>query len=270
MRSSASKFRALLLSLFVITAVLSFTACTYRGYRGEHAELCSVAWVNVPTAKGCIPNGEIINDAEVTPLDTDSYGRVLFSYSEDLSGESAYLLVMQYTEGEFVYYYPDLCYVFASIPEGCDVPDVDSPEALSLLDKNDWEKPIAKDKCEGTKTVRKKPEGKIKVNDSYFDNIVKEHHSSNGVFIHPKNSSSLVDGYYFLCADSYGRELYVVNTHLEEYTNKECIRYKYSFLVVVHPDKRYDASTVVLLDDPRAAQSDQSLIKEQNGWNTPR
>ena len=260
------KTKAVALSILFFVCACFFVGCTYKGYKGDTPELYTVAWNNIPTLYGYMSNGEVSYDASVKVLEKDGQGRVLFTYTEDYTEKSCYVLIMQRADDMYAYYYPDDCYVFIFAEEG--LPNLDGEEVAKLKSLNDWNKPIDEGKGEAAKIIRKKPEGKIKVSDYYFESIVREYHESYGRYIHPKNVS-FVAYYDFMRADDYGRELYVLYTRFYEYAEKIEVCYNFVFLVVVNPDKSYDSSTVILLEDRTATQEDMKKIKAKNDWNTP-
>lgn len=263
------KANVLTLAVILSLSTLFLQGCFYRGYKGEYPQLCSVAWNNIPTALGFSRGVEVAYDANVVVLETDDYGRVLFSYSEDRYGREANVLIMQRADDTHAYYYPDDCYIFVAFETENDTLDSKSDEIAELKRLNDWGLPLDESKCESTEIVTKKPKGELKVKDAYFEEIVRKYHENSERYVHPKNVSF---GSYakFVTSDDYGRELYIVDTTFEEYTDKTETHYWFSFLVVVHPDKSYDLSTVILLEDPRNPQADMKEIKQNNGWNTPR
>ena len=252
-------------------SLIILSGCVYPGYRGDYPELCSVAWDNIPLLYGYIPAGEIRYDASMEILETDDYGRVLFTYSEEPSYyryTSCYVLIMLRVEEEYAYFYADDCYVFVQYDKEESGLDVNSIEIETLKQLNDWGKSLNLTKMQKTKIRRKKAKGKIKVNDDYFESIVKKYYKNSDIFVHPKNVS-FVWYFLFLTTDSYGRELYAIETMLYEYTEKTEICYNYGFLVVVNPNKSYDLSTVIRIEDLKNTQEDVKSIKLQNGWNTP-
>ena len=263
MKNLFIKVKAFMLIFCLIISTSLFAGCTYRGYNGDHPELYSVAWSNIPNIRGCMSNGEVLYDAEVEILETDDYGRILFSYSEDMYGDSAYILIMQRSESDRAYYYPDDCYVYMNTVANL---DLNLNEIIELKQLNDWNGPLDESKCESTEIVRKKPEGKIKVKDAYFEKIVREYHENSDRYVHPKNIS-FVRYFEFSMSDDYGRELYVVYTNFDEYAEKTETAYEFIFLVVVNPDKSYDPSTVVLLENATSPQEAMKTIKAQNNWN---
>lgn len=266
MKNLFTRIQSIILVFALLISALLFVGCTYKGYNGDNPELYTVAWKNIPNINGFISNGEVLYDAEVEILETDKYGRIMFSYSEDIYGDSAHILIMQHSDSERAYYYPDDCYVYTKLFSSL---DLNSKEIIELKQLNGWNEPLDESQCESTAIVRKKPEGKIKVNNSYFEQIVREYHENSDRYVHPKNIS-FVRFFEFFDSDDYGRELYVVYTDFDEYTAKTEIAYTFIFLVVVNPDKSYDPSTVVIIEDPNNPRDEVKQIKLQNGWNTPR
>lgn len=261
---------ALIFALVISTFLIA--GCTYSGYKGDYPELCSVAWKNIPTIYGFASNGEAVSDAVVEVLETDSFGRILFSYSEDTNGYGGfgcYILIMQKSDGKKAYYYADDCYTHIVFENENVLIDLDLSEINELKELNDWNKPLDESKCESTDVVRKKAEGKINVSNSYFEKIVREYHENSGRYIHPKNVSFVLF-FEFGIADDYGREMYVVNTRFEEFTDKTETNYEYVFLIVVNSDKSYNASSVVILKDLANPKDEVKSIKIQNNWNMPR
>lgn len=272
MKNLFIRIKAFVLIFTLLISAFLFAGCTYRGYKGEQPELYSVAWASIPTLSGFRSNGEALYDAVVEVLETDDYGRILFSYSEDVrdyDGFGCYILIMQRTDGEKAYYYSDDCYIYMDYENSNVLIDVDSSEIEDLKALNDWNEPIDESKCEVTDIIRKKPEGDIKVNNSYFEEIVREYHEGSGRYIHPKNSS-FVDYYRFGISDDYGREIYVVFTSFEEFTEKTEINYEYVFLIVVNPDKSYDSANVIILNDIANPRDETKQLKAKAGWNIPR
>lgn len=275
-----TKVRAIALLLVLVLLLATLSSCIYPGYSGPYPELCSVAWANLVEVRGYCSDGELSGDAEVKVIETDSYGRVLFSYFEreyyrDGDGgyqAGIYLVVMQSKDAEKVSYYPEDCYRFVKVDEAEKgdkrVYDPDVIEELKRI--NDWEKPFDSSKCDSTEIVTKKPDGKIKNGnkDAFLEGIVERYHIRSGRYISPKNIS-YVGFSRFVVADDYGRELWAVYTSFEEHTEKMVINYRYTFLIVLMPDGSCDESTVVLVVDGNNAQSEAKLIKEINNWNKP-
>ncbi len=266
MKAFLKKISMIVLAFSLLISCLFFTGC-YSSYEGEHPDLCSVAWVNIPTLSGYISNGEVVRDPDVSILETDSYGRVLFFYSEDEGGRRGYALVMQRSDGANAYYYPDDCYVPVTLASSEERPDQNANELVALKALNDWGLPINETKCKKTEIVRERLEGKLDLDEEFFDKIAIVYLGNAGLQIQPK--SYLFARYFrYVTSDDYGRELYYFLADFNKYTHKSETQYSFGFLVIVNPDKSYDMSTVVLLEDENDPREDMKRIKEQTGWNT--
>ena len=268
------KLRISALFLVLVLSLLMFSGCfRIPEYKGPNPELCSVAWANLVDVRGYCSDGELSGPPTIEILQTDTYGRVLFSYSEEYyysEKKGVYLLVMQGCDESNASYYPDDCYyhIFADVVDYKCVYDTDIIETLKLI--NDWEKPMDTSKCESTAIVTRKPEGDIKnaESDSYLEKIVERYYERTDKYVDPRNIS-FVRLSRFVMKDDYGREMYIVYTNFEEYGNKVEIYYSYKFLMVFTPDGNCHEESVTLMNDPNNAQNDVKQIKEMCGWNTP-
>ena len=262
MKKSSAKAKAVILVISLLILIAFPTGCMHSRYRGDHPEAYSAILAAAPGVRGFASNGEALYDSYIGFLQEDGYGRKLFGYSEDY-GET-YLVIVQCSDDANVYYYSEDCYAY--VKEAYENISLDSSEVDALKVLNDWEQPIDREKCERTEIIRDTPDGKIDVYDTYFEGIVEEYHKSSGRYIHPSNVS-FVRTYDFLCSDADGKELYVLRTHFEEFTEKTEIYYSYTFLVLINPDKSYDPSCVVIVDDITAPQQQIKAIKAQGGWS---
>ncbi len=268
MRKSLIKICALMLT--VTSLILSATGCMYLKYRGDYPDLCTVAWCNVPTIRGHGSNGEALYDADVEILETDNYGRILFSYSEMRGPTLA--LVMQYRGNDTVYYYPDDCYVFIpsySHDEEEIQVDPKSEEVLSLKTLNDWDLPIDESKCERSEILKRKPEkDKLKIKDHQFETVIERYYEKADIYVNPRNISFVRYSSY-LMSDSYGREMHVIYTYFEDYYDKHINTYSYTFLAVFDPDENCYEDSVTLIEDTMHPQQYVKSAKATSGWNTP-
>ena len=267
MNTKLIKLKALILAIVLVFSVLLTTSCIYPGYSGDYPELCSVAWANLLSARGTGSNGEAIYDPDVKVLQKDSLGRVLFAYSED-RGAGVHLLIMQKSDENKAYYYPEDCYLFITNESNFPKFDLESEQIFALKAQNDWDLPINESKCESTEIVRKKQEGKLELSDSDREKIIKEFSSNPDKQLKP-GSVSLYDNTGFITSDSYGRELHIVTTVFSEITDKSEKNYYYYSLIIIMPDGSLDVSTVIILSDMENPQDDVKKIKAENGWNTP-
>lgn len=270
MRKNLIKICALMLT--VTSLILSATGCMYLKYRGDYPDLCTVAWCNVPTISGHGSNGEALYDADVEILETDQYGRILFSYSEQRGPTLA--LVMQYRDKDTVYYYPDDCYVFISRDVSGDEwqektvdPTCDAVTSLKAL--NDWDLPIDESKCENSEILKRKTKkDKLKLSDHQLETVIEDYYASSDIYVNPRNVS-FVSYSSYLASDSYGREMHVLHTTLEEYHDKHTTYYSYVFLAVFDPDENCFSESVVLIENPMSPAQFVKASKEASGWNTP-
>ena len=76
-------------------------------------------------------------------LETDAYGRRLFSYHMSL-GQTEVLLIVQKTQEPWVYYYEDYCYL---LKEGSDA--FTAEETNWLKEQNDWDQPTFSENMRG-------------------------------------------------------------------------------------------------------------------------
>lgn len=277
------KTNAILLVAVIILTLLLTTGC-YTGYKGDYPELCSAAWANLPVASGVSSNGEVTYDPDVIVLETDGEGRTLFYYNES---RSSYwnILIAQKSDGEKVYYYPDDCYL--SYPwldeylliayERLDINnDVNnmvyeciSEEELSAFKAlNDWGLPINETKCESAEIITKKSEGNNNPGETKLEEYAEAYYERVGRYIHPKNSNLARFSSYITC-DSYGRELYIIESWVEDFSEKYETMTYYNLLMVIMPDGSCDTSTIILVENPYECCDAVKEIKQSNNWNTP-
>lgn len=264
------------LALLMVLALVTVSLCgcwVNTTYTGPYPELCSVAWANLGMVYGYVPAGEIVYEPDLEVLETDSYGRVLFSYSEkeyyDSDTEGLYLLIMQAKTDNEALYYPEDCYRFI-VTEVNAEPIYDTETIMQLKELNDWERPLDESRCDSTPIVNKKPEGKIKngKSDAFLEGVTERYYERVGRYVNPRNIS-FVRTSRFVVSDDYGRELYFVFARLTDYEDKREIYYSHTLAIVMMPDGTCDESTVILLENPYASQSDIKLIKQMNSWNQP-
>ena len=285
MKMNFKKIKALILVILLTLSTLLSTGCFLFKYRGDHPELCSAAWANLITADGRWADGcELSGDPSILILEEDGEGRVLFSYFEGYRSLMN-LMIIQGSDENNVYFYSDDCYISCVVsdekfvgwrsvyPSDEDVreiieSDFSKEQIDELKAKNDWGKPIDNSKCESTAIVDIKPDTKIKLKDSHFENIVEEYYVYTERYVHPKNVSHVWTSSY-ITSDAYGRELHLVNTKITDYYDKYDITYEYPLLMVIMPDKSCDVSTIVIIEDSINPQELVKEIKTANGWNTP-
>ena len=272
------KINTLLLTVILILSVLLSTGCKVD-YGGEHPELCSAAWANLPGASGYSSNGEISYAPAVLILETDSEGRTLFYYQED---HNPYwnILITQRSDNEKVCYYADDCYLSYSkgeeywlIREEADVKDmvykcISTEELSAFKELNDWDKSINEEKCENTEILTRKSEGENNPGEARLEEYAAAYYESIGRYIHPKNLN-LARFSDYVTRDSYGRELYIIESWVEDYEIKSETTYYYNLLMVIMPDGSCDTSTIILVENPNDCRDAVKQIKADNNWNMP-
>lgn len=175
-----SRWRKLITILVCCLSTITFSGCSYKGYTGEYPELFTVA-IN------CIPNaeGRIIHEVSEAPIvhliEVDENGRKLFCYSEEygryedgrnqgkMSRGGVNLVICQFSDSEYAYYYPSITYISAPLCEGNKIyiygnsrpATIDNPlndftneEIEELKQKNDWGQELDLEKCEKAPIVR--------------------------------------------------------------------------------------------------------------------
>jgi len=243
---------------YKLVLVLSFTlflmGCSRDfEYVGEHPELFSVAVNSVLGVRGYLPGH--MNQPNITVVDRDGYGRILFSYDEghDVGDDSLLsgfnYVIVQKVEGDYAYFYPH--YNFIS---GFDSGHFTGEEMAALREVNSWNQEMS-DSSEfvRVRVVRQKEEGPISDNE-----LVEMHH-----LIFPDLNFSrgqIIPNVVFLRIDGYGRSVYLVSrggtgTHIA---------------ALFQPDHSFDVDTGILeIEDLTNYQTELRLFMEANGWDTP-
>ena len=148
------------LILFITILMFGLTGCRYDvSYKGPYKELYTTAIYSIPNAVGFMDHGEGTYDADIYIWEQDDYGRTLFAYCEDYSNQIFALVVSQCNDENNVYFYPDVNYALTMIEskylyEGVDddhlkdrTKEFYEENKDDLKGKNDWNKPLDKNKC---------------------------------------------------------------------------------------------------------------------------
>ena len=245
----------LLIELFIILIVISICLAGCRGrsgdYLGEHPELYSVAINSVLYTRGYILSERRISP-ELTLLEEDSFGRKMFTYSENLPVSTYSLIIAQTNDDDYVYYYPDYNFISASKNH---FPKEDREK---LKDFNDWGKEIDINKCVRVEIVRKKNDSPI--SNTQLEELYNIAFREDGI-----NNKQFT----FLSTDSYGRSIYVTLGKRAEHNQSMVTKYRY-MLLLFDPDGSYDESRCIMeLTDLYNYQDDLKAFKERNDWNMP-
>lgn len=273
------------LFLCILAVPLTFSSCSYRGYRGDHADLYTVAVNNVFGISGHTGNGEISYDPAIDILETDDYGRTLFFYNESYDTGTDYsmaFVIMQKSEDGYVYYYQDDCYIpffddsdhFYHGNQGSEdylrAQELATEEVAALKERNDWNKPFDAGKCTKTKIDTDKPEGKINVKTWTFDDEIYAYAKQHG---YEGTDDNACRWFEYCNADAEGKELYYVYCHRADDDGSGGTTYSYAdYAVIVHTDDsifkniEIGEHAIVEITNPADAYELIQQLKQQNDW----
>ena len=244
--------------LLVACLVLPLCSCGNHNNKIKNPDLYTVAihsllWNNgfsMQTERYCAP--------QISILETDEYGRIMFSYQESaLSGKVVSLsgyLICQYADDQFVYYYPEEQFLSAPI-------DIETKQAVSFTDsqiaelkqKNDWGKELNLEQCVKREIVKKKEPLPKEITEKVTKEFLSEQLEGISLF-----------GVRYLTSDDYGRIISYGWASFEIETEKQY------FVMLFNPDFTYDSETFFLIpSDHYDYQTELKSFKERNHWNEP-
>ena len=208
--------------ILILSASLCFSSCTlikrffYPDYAPEGKEdLYTVAVSNIFGCDGYVSNGEVTYDPTVMVIETDSYGRTLFYYTEYYTTEfvTGYVIMQKSENGEAYYYQYDCYLPYSGALEHDDEKDPEKAKNIfnkeevdSLKQRNDWDKELDLSKCTKTKIVLRRDSKK---DGREFERILK-----SDLLDHAKElgfegqDASFYSYEKFCCSDKNGLELY--------------------------------------------------------------
>jgi len=250
--------RSLIIPLLCMFLLLS--SCSQREfeYSGDHPQLYTVAVNSILGADGYRRTSWGRRAPLIRVRARDSYGRVLFTYSEgesnsDYSSET-YFLIMQKVEGNYAYFYPHFNVIASSFTEFRD-----REEQLNILRTfNRWSRAMSDDSAfERVRIARRKGSGPIsdrRLLDAYHE-----------VFADPNiyRQRTAETRMRFLRTDRYGRSVYLAIGAGS--------RYRDTYIAVVfQADRTFDLENGTLeITDRNIYRTELRQLKETNGWNTP-
>ena len=249
----------LILSL-LFSIVILLTSCSIFNqdkfeYTGEYPELFSIAVNSILGARTQYTNSwgfYLMPDIEI--LDKDTYGRVLFSYSDgNLNFPS--LLIMQQTSGNYVYFYPHYNFISSSKEYNW---EFTSDEIEELKKMNNWNEKIGdNDAFVRVRIVRHEEESLVP---RYL--LVEVYHemfSDNNSAL-PTNIQNINSRMIFLRADDFGRSVYLATGTI----------HGGNFVVIFQSDNSFDLELGILeLTNRYRYQTELRLFMNRNGWNMP-
>ena len=199
--------KTLMCFLVFLSSMLLFSCKRAVKYYGEYDDLYTVACNSIITI-GFFENDQVSSGADIFIVEEDNYGRKMFVYADNDSFYSRgtkkrmFVLISQYLENQFVYYYPN--YNFVAYKGEIDrysldweivenyfnkIPEID---IQNLKRWNDWNKPIDSKKC--IKSLIK----------NHYDDEYREFDNNYNTF--SGNYGTKTAG-YVVSIDSYGNKL---------------------------------------------------------------
>ena len=239
-------------------------------YKGDYPDLYTVAVNNFFGCNGYIAN-ENPFDPDINVIETDSYGRVLFTYDEwmnDLDGtDLVACFVMQHSDGEYVSYYEDGCALIYPRPDDTMTPPED--ELTALKERNDWDLPLDDAKCT-QKRITTRHESAIADYGELLETITNTYAEQ----LIPESGERTIYRYSrFSTADAYGRELYCVfalsrDRYGDGLGNLASVTDYYHFAVIIPPDGSHDMQTCIRpITSFLEGNSVLSQFKTDNDWD---
>lgn len=252
MKKHATQWAAFLLLLGAI--MMTFSGCDdtmrYRG--GDHEELFSEAAASV---LGIIGD----ESARVIVLETDSYGRTLFTYDESTGlldkGITLSLLISQKSDEDYVYYYEDKNYLLMELAEKQEgsmetvMGKITEEELAQFKAQNDWEQELRPEEMVKTEIIWKKEQG------------LPNRALKKAFALLPENYNYRFSLVTPLCKDDSGKWLYSIRGAYEAWDFGD------TYILIFQPDGTIDPGQgIEKLEDPLHYQEQLAGFKERNGW----
>lgn len=273
MRSCTRFAKIICCIICTLTMLFSLCSCFYGSYRGEYTDMYTVAVNNIFGIKGYESNGEALRNPDIHILETDSYGRTLFFYSEHYGEGLDYsmaFVIMQKSEDGYVYYYRDKCYIpyYDTTDDWDIISEKTDTEALTQLKElNDWDKELDADKCTGIKISGKKSRGELRPASYEFDEIIYPYEVEKG---YTGEDTSFHKFSLYCESDPYGRELhYAYAMTMNEGDNGEKVFGEYKYAIIFNADGSCFENGIARINDIYDTADIISTLKENTGWNMP-
>ncbi len=148
------------ISCFVL-ALSMFVGCDYKGYSGKRTDLYTVAVNSVLWNNGYSYQTERVTDPQIEIIDTDEFGRTLFTYYEKYYAGAklsfSALMISQGSLDGYVYFYEDSNYLIKEQElYSKELKNFTKEEIDYLKSLNDWNKVIDLQKCTKKKINKNK------------------------------------------------------------------------------------------------------------------
>ena len=251
-----------LISLILIFILLfNSAACDpIYSYQGDRWDLFTVALNSL-----YYPNGSIfrMNPDEykvkkgpiIEVIETDSYGRTLFTYSEPRVFLVHALLVCQKTEEDKVYFYMDNNYYLKNSLSFTD------EEIFTLKALNDWDKPFNETKMQSNTIIRER------IDVYNHEEILSIYYEIAKYLPEEKYTFSYLTG-HLVTEDAYGRQLYYF---IENYNVDDVERIQKKVLIMNDPTLSLCENSFIVIDEEDVILNQQAMkdFKIANNWNQP-
>jgi hypothetical protein len=193
-------------------------------------------------------------------LETDGYGRVLFSYQTETiwtSDKGTFgWLIAQKADEEKVFFYPNVCFVQVDAEE-----DLLGSQKDTLKEENDWGEPLDDNQMDWL------PVSRLKISTSLS--------KANGIILDAYGSHIQEEGmedtpqWQLQTVDHEGRELFIIFDLSYDEENEELV-WGRMFFLILQSDGSYDPDTFfVEITDRLNFQTDLAELKMENEWNSP-
>lgn len=254
----------LLSVIFILTLLSGCFIMPEDHYSGDYPELFTVAISSLLGARG-YSTSEIFHEALILVIDEDSYGRIMFYYTEDSEISSFNLLISQSSSETHVYFYPHFNFISLPLDEiyfernVYGIFNVIFPEEMveKLKQRNDWERPLNLEQAISVEIVRAKPTGPIP------RAILREAHRES-LGEHARGTVH----YRYFNSDNYGRSIYVFSKRVN--ARSESVSGNHHAVVLFQPDGTFDENLGVMeLTDWFHYQEELKEFMEKNDWNQP-
>lgn len=243
--------------LFVTLMALLLTGCLL--YRGNDWDLYKMIIWNVPNTLGI----EAPEAADTKIIETDVYGRRLFTYEMNRSGTTGYdriciYAICQKADREYVYYYEDFCFILSSSLANFTQEDIEQLKSV-----NGWGEPI--DEAKLSKHALRAPmtshkEG-IDANEIFNRVVFKIDDIYESLNSFPDNLNPETGTTLLVDSDEAGNQFYYV------YVYNDQVRHLRSYFMMLKNDGSYDPEIFIEeIDDLYQYQEQMHEFKIRNGW----
>lgn len=153
LRDNLKKILRIFTAISCLVIVLAAVAgCGYKGYSGQRTDLYTVAVNSILWNNGYSYQTERLTDPKIEIIETDEFGRTLFTYYEKYYDGAklsfSALIISQCSLNGYVYYYEDNNYAIkAQETYSKELQNFTEEEIADLKLLNDWDKAVDLQKC---------------------------------------------------------------------------------------------------------------------------